>query len=62
MNIRSAKLKLLQSTLLVMPGLVPDIRVFTAIQQERLDGRDEPGHDVERTFGFALADYRFGSG
>jgi hypothetical protein len=31
---------------LVMPGLVPGIHVFSRV--EDVDGRDEPGHDVER--------------
>jgi hypothetical protein len=31
----------------VMPGLVPGIHVFLSAQQD-VDGRDEPGHDVER--------------
>jgi hypothetical protein len=31
----------------VMPGLVPGIHVFTPLQLEDVDGRDEPGHDAE---------------
>jgi hypothetical protein len=31
-------------TLSVMPGLVPGIHSFAS--QQRVDGRDEPGHDV----------------
>jgi hypothetical protein len=31
-----------------MPGLVPGIHAFSEPQQEDVDGRDEPGHDVER--------------
>jgi hypothetical protein len=30
-----------------MPGLVPAIYVFRCCRQD-VDGRDEPGHDVER--------------
>jgi hypothetical protein len=28
-----------------MPGLVPGIHVFAEIEQENVDGRDDPGHD-----------------
>jgi hypothetical protein len=28
-----------------MPGLVPGIRVFTALGKQDVDCRDEPGHD-----------------
>jgi len=28
-----------------MPGLVPGIRLCTAMTKENGDGRDEPGHD-----------------
>ena len=46
-----------------MPGLVPGIHVFVrGFLEKDVDGRDKPGHDAERTFGFAFADYRFGSG
>ena len=38
------------SAKLVMPGLVPGIHVLTALQQERRDGRDKPGHDEDRSF------------
>jgi hypothetical protein len=31
----------------VMPGLVPGIHVFLFAKQD-VDGRDKPGHDVER--------------
>jgi hypothetical protein len=31
----------------VMPGLVPGIHVLTTFQRKDVDGRDEPGHDVE---------------
>jgi hypothetical protein len=31
-----------------MPGLVPGIHAFLPIKQD-VDGRDKPGHDVERT-------------
>jgi hypothetical protein len=33
----------------VMPGLVPGIHVFLpGLQKQDVDGRDKPGHDVER--------------
>jgi hypothetical protein len=34
---------------LVMPGLVPDTHVLTALQRKDVDGRDKPGHDDEYT-------------
>jgi hypothetical protein len=33
---------------LVMPGLVPGIHVLLSLYYKDVDGRDEPGHDVER--------------
>jgi len=30
-----------------MPGLVPGIHVFLSGPSKDVDGRDEPGHDVE---------------
>jgi hypothetical protein len=30
---------------LVMPGLVPGIRVFAPTNKKDVDGRDKPGHD-----------------
>ena len=38
----------MQATILpdiVMPGLVPGIHVFSAVNKEDVDGRDQPGHD-----------------
>jgi hypothetical protein len=29
-----------------MPGLVPGIHVFKALESEDVDGRDKPGHDA----------------
>jgi hypothetical protein len=29
----------------VLPGLVPGIHFLTTAPQEKLDGRDKPGHD-----------------
>ncbi len=34
--------------LAVMPGLVPGIHVFLSDVEQDVDGRDKPGHDVER--------------
>jgi hypothetical protein len=31
-----------------MPGLVPGIHVFAASTKKDVDGRDKPGHDVEK--------------
>ena len=31
-----------------MPGFVPGIHVFRCCRTTDVDGRDEPGHDVER--------------
>jgi hypothetical protein len=31
-----------------MPGLVPGIHVFRSCSKKDVDGRNEPGHDVER--------------
>jgi hypothetical protein len=31
-----------------MPGLVPGIHVLSSHRKNDVDGRDEPGHDVER--------------
>jgi hypothetical protein len=30
-----------------MPGLVPDIHVFCSLCDKDVDGRHEPGHDVD---------------
>jgi hypothetical protein len=32
-----------------MPGLVPGIHLLRRRRKENVDGRDKPGHDVERT-------------
>jgi len=32
----------------VMPGLVPGIHVLGAACEKDVDGRDKPGHDVDR--------------
>jgi hypothetical protein len=42
-----------------MPGLVPGIHVFWRHGKKDVDGRDKPGHDVEKaghdeTLGYAL--------
>ena len=42
-----------------MPGLVPGIHVFGTTSKKGVDGRDKPGHDVEKaghdeTLGYAL--------
>jgi hypothetical protein len=34
----------------VMPGLVPGIHDFNTSRKTDVDGRDEPGHDVESLF------------
>jgi hypothetical protein len=31
--------------LIVMPGLVPGIHVFSTHSKQDVDGRDKPGHD-----------------
>jgi len=31
-----------------MPGLVPGIHVFASPAEKDVDGRDKPGHDVDR--------------
>jgi hypothetical protein len=31
-----------------MPGRVPGIHVFAASTKKDVDGRDKPGHDVEK--------------
>ena len=36
-------------TFSVMPGLVPGIHVLGAAREKDVDGRDEPGHDVDRS-------------
>jgi hypothetical protein len=32
-----------------MPGLVPGIHVFTVRLETDVDGRDEPGHDADKS-------------
>jgi hypothetical protein len=34
--------------MIVMPGLVPGIHVFSSANKD-VDGRDEPGHDTGET-------------
>ena len=34
----------------VMPGLVPGIHVFGAVEKQDVDGRDKPGHDGDGAF------------
>ena len=37
-----------QNSLLVMPALVAGIHVLLSESKKDVDGRDKPGHDVER--------------
>jgi hypothetical protein len=42
-SVRGTRLALM----VVMPGLVPGIHVFTTIARRELDGRSKSGHDEE---------------